>query len=74
MRTHYQATLAFLVCVTLASSNPVLAQFSQQGPKLVGAGTPGSANQGVAVAVSADGNQRAVSIAATSLRDRWKLA
>src|SRR6202008_4387470 len=35
---------------------PVAAQFTQQGPKLVGSGSGGSANQGYAVALSADGN------------------
>ncbi|HSY52203.1 MAG TPA: hypothetical protein VLC46_25605 [Thermoanaerobaculia bacterium] len=56
MRTRYPASLAFLVYVTLASSNPTFAQFSQQGPKLVGAGALEVARQGSAVAVSADGN------------------
>ncbi|HSY52204.1 MAG TPA: WD40 repeat domain-containing protein [Thermoanaerobaculia bacterium] len=56
MRSHYPATLAFLVCITLASPNPTFAQFSQQGPKLVGAGALEVARQGSAVAVSADGN------------------
>jgi hypothetical protein len=32
------------------------AQFSQQGPKLVGTGVVGSAEQGFSVAMSADGN------------------
>jgi hypothetical protein len=35
---------------------PVEAQFSQQGPKLVGTGAIGNAEQGLSVAVSGDGN------------------
>jgi len=48
--------LIFLVCATLLSSHPVLAQFSQQGPKLVGTGAVGNASQGTSVSISADGN------------------
>ena len=33
-----------------------LAQFTQQGPKLVGAGAAGPAQQGYSIALSADGN------------------
>jgi hypothetical protein len=43
---------AALVC----AARPAAAQFSQQGPKLVGAGAVGNARQGAAVALSADGN------------------
>ena len=43
------ATLLFLPQLALA-------QFTQQGPKLVGAGAVGNAYQGVSVALSADGN------------------
>jgi len=38
------------------ASQLALAQFSQQGPKLVGTGAVGTASQGDAVALSADGN------------------
>jgi hypothetical protein len=38
------------------SSQLALAQFGQQGPKLVGGGSLGAANQGTSVALSADGN------------------
>jgi hypothetical protein len=40
----------------LLSSQLALAQFTQQGPKLVGTGAIGNANQGSSVALSADGN------------------
>jgi FG-GAP-like repeat/FG-GAP repeat len=47
------AVIAALVCDT----EPAAAQFTQQGPKLVGSGAVGSqAMQGSSVAVSADGN------------------
>jgi hypothetical protein len=40
----------------LLSSQLALAQFTQQGPKLVGTGAVGTALQGYFVALSADGN------------------
>jgi hypothetical protein len=40
----------------LFSSQLALAQFTQQGPKLVGTGAVGSANEGWSVALSGDGN------------------
>ena len=40
----------------LFSSQLALAQFTQQGPKLVGTGAVGTAEQGFSVALSADGN------------------
>jgi hypothetical protein len=40
----------------LCAAQPALAQFIQQGPKLVGSGAVGNAAQGYSVAVSADGN------------------
>jgi hypothetical protein len=40
----------------LFSSQLAMAQFTQQGPKLVGTGASGAAQQGVSVALSADGN------------------
>jgi FG-GAP repeat len=49
-------TLMVLVCATLLSSHPALAQFSQQGPKLVGTDAAGIVYQGYSVALSADGN------------------
>ena len=46
-----------LICPTLLfSSQRALAQFSQQGPKLVGTGAIGYAEQGYSVALSGDGN------------------
>jgi hypothetical protein len=42
--------------VLLLSWQLALAQLTQQGPKLVGTGVVGSAEQGFSVAVSADGN------------------
>jgi antibiotic biosynthesis monooxygenase (ABM) superfamily enzyme len=46
-----------LISATLFfSSQLALAQFSQQGPKLVGTGAVGSADQGVSVALSGDGS------------------
>jgi hypothetical protein len=41
---------------TLVLSSPAVAQFAQQGPKLVGSGAVGNVNAGDAVAVSADGS------------------
>jgi hypothetical protein len=48
--------LIVLVCATLLSSHPALAQFSQQGPKLVGTSAEGKAELGSSVCLSADGN------------------
>jgi hypothetical protein len=44
------------VATLLLSSQLALAQFTQQGPKLVGTGAVGSAQQGQSIALSADGN------------------
>ncbi len=44
------------VTVTLTVNGVGVAQFSQQGPKLVGMGAAGPASQGQSVALSADGN------------------
>ncbi len=41
---------------TTVAVRPAVAQFVQQGSKLVGAGAVGAANQGTSVAISADGN------------------
>ncbi len=46
------AVIAALVC----TPQPGAAQFTQQGPKLVGSGSVGRAEQGSALALSADGN------------------
>jgi len=56
MRMRRHIALSVLVCATLLSSNPALAQFSQQGPKLVGTGAGGNASQGSSVSLSSDGN------------------
>jgi hypothetical protein len=49
--------LALLAAVaTLSLTNPAAAQFYQKGPKLVGTGAVGSAFEGAAVSLSADGN------------------
>src|ERR1035437_10300978 len=56
MRMRHLVALIVLVSATLLSSHPVLAQFLQQGLKLVGTGAVGGAWQGVSVSLSADGN------------------
>jgi hypothetical protein len=56
MKMRHPVALIVLVCATLLSSRPALAQFAQQGPKLVGSGAVGNASQGNSVSVSADGN------------------
>jgi hypothetical protein len=54
----WPALVAAVVCFSalLFSSQLALAQFTQQGPKLVGTGAVGSSEQGWSVALSADGN------------------
>jgi hypothetical protein len=47
---------ALITATLLFSSQPALAQFTQQGPKLVGTGVSGYAEQGKSTALSADGN------------------
>ena len=47
---------ALISAMLLFSSQLALAQFSQQGSKLVGTGAAGAAVQGLSVALSADGN------------------
>ena len=54
MRQHAVAVLA--AAALLTSRTPAFAQFVQQGPKLIGASAVGGAQQGQAVALSADGN------------------
>jgi sRNA-binding regulator protein Hfq len=50
------AAASVLVIAALCASQPVSAQYTQQGAKLVGTGAVGAANQGRSVALSADGN------------------
>jgi hypothetical protein len=47
---------AVLCAALLVSAQPALAEFVQQGLKLVGTGATGNAEQGYAVSLSADGN------------------
>ena len=56
MSRRQHLALVVLVCAMLLSSRPALAQFSPQGPKLVGTVAVGTAQQGNSVSVSADGN------------------
>jgi hypothetical protein len=46
--------MALLCAALLWPAQPVLAQFTQQGPKLVGGNAIGAASQGWSVALSAD--------------------
>ena len=49
--------LSVLIFAALLFSSPMaLAQFSQQGPKLVGTGSSGAAGQSYSVSLSSDGN------------------
>jgi hypothetical protein len=50
------ASVLLIFAALLFSSQLALAQFTQQGPKLVGTGAIGMALQGQSVALSADGN------------------
>jgi prepilin-type processing-associated H-X9-DG protein len=56
MRTRYSIPLIVLVCTMLLSADRALAQFSQQGPKLVGSGAADQSEEGTSVAISGDGN------------------
>jgi hypothetical protein len=56
VKTPHRVTLTVVVWALLLSPNQLLAQFSQQGLKLVGSGAVGNAFQGQSVALSADGN------------------
>jgi lipocalin len=51
---------ALFSATVLFSSQIALAQFTQQGPKLVGTGAVGAAQQGFSVALSADGSTATV--------------
>ncbi len=48
--------IALTLSLGLTALSPALAQFSQQGNKLIGTGAAGPAQQGSAIALSADGN------------------
>jgi uncharacterized protein (TIGR03437 family) len=48
--------LCFVLALGLTSHSVVRAQILQQGPKMVGSGAVGGADQGSSVAISADGN------------------
>jgi hypothetical protein len=50
------ATSVLLCAALLVSAHPALADFAQQGSKLIGNGAVGNASQGWSVSVSADGN------------------
>jgi hypothetical protein len=50
------AASVLILATQLFSSQLALAQFTQQGPKLVGPGVVGNAEQGQSVALSSDGN------------------
>jgi hypothetical protein len=52
MKMRHAVALIVLVCAT----HPAFAQFSQQGPKLLGTGAVENAARGVSVSLSADGN------------------
>ena len=56
VKLRHRIALTCLACAALLSSFQALAQFSQQGPKLVGTDTVGHAIQGWSVSLSADGN------------------
>ena len=58
MRMRNHIVLVVLVYVALLTSHPALAQFSQQGTKLVGSGAEGviAAQRGFSVSLSSDGN------------------
>ena len=56
MKIRHPVVLIVLLGAMLLSSHPALAQFSQQGPKLVGTGAVGNSAQGISVSLSADGN------------------
>ena len=67
-QSHSRLRLSGTICaVLLFSSQLALAQFTQQGPKLVGSGAAGPAQQGYSVALSADGNTAIVGGPSTTL-------
>lgn len=56
MKLRRRTALLVIACAILCVPEAVLAQFTQQGPKLVGSGAVGKAEQGISVAISGDGN------------------
>ena len=56
MRMRHAVALTVALCSTFLTCLPALAQFSQQGPKLVGTGAAPNSKQGWSVSLSADGN------------------
>jgi hypothetical protein len=56
VRPSLLAVSVLIIATLLYSSQLALAQFTQQGPKLVGTGAVGQSQQGHSVALSADGN------------------
>jgi hypothetical protein len=56
VRSSLFAVSVLIIAALLFSSQLALAQFTQQGPKLVGTDVVGRADQGYSVALSADGN------------------
>jgi hypothetical protein len=56
MKIRHATVSILFACVTLIPSRPALAQYVQQGPKLVGSGALEPARQGSSVALSADRN------------------
>lgn len=57
MKMHHGLGRVVLICAALLSSWQALAQFSQQGPKLVATDAVGSVYQGSPWYLSADGNR-----------------
>ena len=49
-------TASLVACALILASRPVLAQYVQQGPKLVGSDAVADAIQGISTALSGDGN------------------
>jgi hypothetical protein len=49
-----------MTAALLCLSQPALAQFTQAGPKLIGTGAVGAAQQGTSVALSGDGSTKIV--------------
>jgi FG-GAP repeat len=56
LSSSFFAASVLISAALLLSSQVALAQFTQQGPKLLGSGAAGGAEQGYSVALSADGN------------------
>jgi len=56
MRVRRTVAPIIFACATILSSCPAIAQFSQQGPKLVGTGAVGNAVQGCSLSLATDGD------------------